>query len=55
MEKQKYERIKALKEKAESGKATFKERNIYNIIQKRKAKGQPIDYNNHAINEFGEM
>jgi hypothetical protein len=42
MEKPKYEALKKLEQKVKEGKATFEERNIYNIIQKRKK--QPITF-----------
>lgn len=42
MEKRQYEVFKALKEKVISGKATFAERNVLRIIEKKRAKGQAI-------------
>ena len=42
MDKEQHEAYKQLAEKVKTGKATFKERNIWNIIQKRKRKGQKI-------------
>jgi len=42
MEKIQYENMKKLNAKVQSGQATFKERNVFNIIQKRKKKCQPI-------------
>jgi hypothetical protein len=36
MEKQQYENMKELRTKVENGTATFAERNIWNIIQKKK-------------------
>ena len=44
MEKKSYEAMKQLKQKVESGLATFQERTKWKIIEKRKAKGQPIHY-----------
>ena len=38
MEKNLYENLKALEAKIKSGEANFKERNVHNIIQKRKKK-----------------
>ena len=42
MEKQQYEKLKQLEKAVKEGKATFQERNVYNIIQKKKRKKQPI-------------
>ena len=44
MEKKSYEAMKQLKQRVESGLATFQERTKWKIIEKRKAKGQPIHY-----------
>lgn len=45
MQKQQYESLKGLKQRIEEGTATFKERNVYRIIQKRKLKEQKIYLN----------
>jgi len=42
MKKKQYEKFKALRLKVESGQATFKERNVWNIIQKKKRQGKQI-------------
>lgn len=46
MEKQQYEDMKSLRLKVESGIANFKERNIWNIIQKRKKQGKKVYFKN---------
>jgi len=38
MEKRKYEALKAIRERVKNGSATFAERNIYNMEEKRKRK-----------------
>jgi len=50
MEKTKYEALKRLETKVKEGKADFHERNVYNIIQKKKRKKQPITFNNGKEN-----
>lgn len=44
MEKKNYEAMMRLKSKIDDKTANFKERNIWNIIQNRKRKGQKIHF-----------
>lgn len=45
MQKQEYEALKQLGIKVSKGIATFAERNVWNIIQKKKRKNQPYYFN----------
>lgn len=42
MEKHSYEALKAIREKVAAGTATFAERNIANIIAKKRRKEKPV-------------
>jgi len=44
MEKKQYEGLKELESKINNYTATFKERNVWNIIQKKKGKGKPFHF-----------
>jgi len=45
MDKQSYEKLKELRNKVAKGTATFKERNILNILNKKKAKKHLFYFN----------
>jgi len=45
MEKPNYEALKELGKRVENGTSHFKERNVWNIIQKKKRKSQPYYFN----------
>jgi hypothetical protein len=52
MEKKLYEGYKNLMAKVENNTANFKERNIWNIIQKKKAKGKSYFLKEDNSNSF---